>query len=71
MTHACCSSCRLRFTAAAAHLDACPVCGEPPQRASAAQVLGLRLVAIDEIADAVPAAAALAMPVNDPDLTRF
>jgi hypothetical protein len=71
MTHACCPSCRLRFTAtAAAHFDACPACGEPPQRLRADEVLGLRLVTVDEIAEAFPVAAAIAMPVDDRDLTR-
>jgi hypothetical protein len=70
MTHACCPSCRLRFTAAAAYLDACPACGEPPQRASAADALGLRLITADEMFEVFPAAAAAAMPVHDPDVTR-
>ena len=72
MTHVCCPSCRLRFTAAAAaHFDACPTCGEPAQRTSAAGAFGFRLVAVAEIVGGSPTSAAIAVPVGDPDLTRF
>jgi hypothetical protein len=71
MTHVCCPSCRLRFTAAAAaHLDACPACGEPPQQARAADAVGLRLVGLAEIGDSVCAAAVIALPLHNPDLSR-
>ncbi len=64
MTHVCCPSCRLRFTrAAAAHLMACPQCGEPPQPVPTAQrALGFRLVIDDDGSDA-PHAIAVAMPI--------
>ena len=71
MTHVCCPSCRLRFTAAAAaHLDACPACGEPPQQVRAADAVGLRLVGLAEIGDSLSAAGAIALPLPDPDLSQ-
>jgi predicted nucleic acid-binding Zn-ribbon protein len=73
MTHACCPSCRLRFTpAAAVHFDGCPGCGEPPHQASSEEVLGLRLMTVDATAESFPdaIAVAVALPVDDGDLTR-
>ena len=71
MTHVCCPSCRLRFTAAAAaHLDACRACDGPLQQARAADVVGLRLVGLAEISDALSAAAAAALPLHNPDLSQ-
>jgi hypothetical protein len=68
MTHACCPSCRLRFTpAAAAYLEACPTCGKPPQPVDRAeQTLGFRLVTQADLIDALPAAAVVALPVPSP-----
>jgi hypothetical protein len=72
MTHGCCPSCRLRFTpAVAAHLDACPGCGEPPLLIQGAeQLIGLRLVTQDELigpaALAVAVAAAIPPAASDP-----
>jgi hypothetical protein len=46
MTHVCCPTCRLRFTpAAAAHITACPECGNSPQPiASLERTFGFPLV---------------------------
>jgi Zn-finger nucleic acid-binding protein len=65
MTHGCCPSCRLRFTpAVAAHLDACPGCGEPPLWIDRAEELvGLRLVTPDDLMEPAPVAVADALPV--------
>jgi hypothetical protein len=65
MTHGCCPSCRLRFTpAVAAHLDACPGCGEPPLSVEGAQQLvGFRLVAPDDVLMPASVAVAVAIPV--------
>ena len=65
MTHVCCPSCRLRFTpAAAAYLEACPTCGEPPKRVNRAEwTIGFRLVTQGDPVDALPAAASVALPV--------
>ena len=66
MTQACCPSCGLRFTgAAAARLRACPECGGPPQSVpSAEHVLGFRLW-VDAGVDA-PIAVAVAVSLPDP-----
>jgi predicted nucleic acid-binding Zn-ribbon protein len=68
MTHACCPSCGLRFTtAAAAYLLACPECGGPPQRVpSAEHVLGFRLWTDDDCRDALPQAVAVATRIHAP-----
>lgn len=70
MTHVCCPSCRLRFTrASAAHLVACPHCGEPPHVVPhATSVLGFRLVSEPPLAVdlAQPDAVAVALPVPGP-----
>jgi hypothetical protein len=65
MTHGCCPSCRLRFTpAVAAHLDACPGCGEPPLSVEGAgQLVGFRLVAPDDVLMPASVAVAVAIPV--------
>jgi hypothetical protein len=65
MTHGCCPSCRLRFTpAVAAHLDACPGCGEPPLLIDRVEELvGLRLVTPDDLMEPAPVAVAVAVPV--------
>lgn len=70
MTQDCCPSCRLRFTrAAAAHLGACPRCGEPLQSIPSAEgMIGFRLVSPDEFGDALPEAVAIAMPWRAPDV---
>ena len=71
MTQVSCPSCRLRFTrAAAASIVACPKCGEPPQLIlSAAETIGFRLVAQDDLPDAWPAVVAVAMPLRGPRAT--
>jgi hypothetical protein len=65
MTHGCCPSCRLRFTpAVAAHLNACPGCGEPPVSVRGAeQLIGFRLAASDELLEPPLGAVAVAMPI--------
>jgi len=71
MTHVCCPSCRLRFTpAAAAQLEACPGCGEPPRFASAEGTVGFRLVTQGDHRDALPAAVAVALLTDGPGRTR-
>ncbi len=65
MTHLCCPSCHLRFGAAAsAYLTACPECGlvltvvtDP------ASLLGLRLFDPLDVAEALPEALAVSLPV--------
>jgi hypothetical protein len=65
MTHACCPSCRLRFTrAAAAHLVACPLCGEPPRSIATELTLGYRLLTDDDRTDTLPVAVAIALPLE-------
>ena len=70
MTRACCHSCQLRFTpAAAASLAACPVCDVPLDRADrAGALLGYRLQTQDDPLPELPAviAAALAVPPRAP-----
>jgi anti-sigma factor ChrR (cupin superfamily) len=69
MTQACCPSCRLRFSrAAAAHLEACPHCAGPIHRiASAQDALGYSLFDIADPARRAPAAEAMALPApRDP-----
>ena len=68
MIHVCCPRCRLRFTpAAAAHLAACPECGEPPQPiASLESSVGFRLFRFEDLPHPLPEAAAVPIPVPDP-----
>jgi len=71
MTHVCCPVCRLRFGPAPAQcLDACPQCGAPPRRLSAAQVLGFGLfeaVTVPHaLLDAIAAVAATDQPGKGP-----
>jgi predicted nucleic acid-binding Zn-ribbon protein len=68
MTQACCPSCGLRFTGAAAVcLTACPECGGPPQSVpSAEHVLGFRLWADAVHSDLPAAAVAVATAIHDP-----
>jgi hypothetical protein len=64
MTQACCPSCRLRFTrAAAAYLLQCPECGAPPEVLSAEHVVGFRL---DDSSHELPAALAAALAIPPP-----
>lgn len=54
MTHACCTTCRLRIHATVADPEPCPTCGRPLTVAPAAEVFGLPLVPVEEtIAEAV------------------
>jgi hypothetical protein len=68
MTHACCASCRIRFTSeAAAYLTCCPVCGEPPQRLTGlAGAVGYRLFRLEDAALTLPDAVEVSMPIPDP-----
>ncbi len=64
MTHACCPSCRLRFSpAASAYITACPQCGEPPEHISSlAHAVGFRLVTSEDLPiDLLPQAVAVAI----------
>jgi predicted RNA-binding Zn-ribbon protein involved in translation (DUF1610 family) len=72
MKHACCPSCRIRFTpAAAAHLVACPQCGEPLQRADGLkEIVGFRLFTLEDVPHTLPEAVAVSMPVPDPGAGR-
>jgi len=65
MNHACCASCRIRFTAAAAaYLTACPICGEPPQPLDQlAGAVGYRLFKLENVPPTLPAAVAVSMPI--------
>jgi hypothetical protein len=67
MTQACCPSCRLRFSrAAAASLDACPRCMQPLHRtASAEDAVGYSLFDIADPSPEVPAARAIALAILD------
>ncbi len=66
MTHICCSTCRLRFTpAAATHLATCPECGDSPQPiATAEELLGFRLFGSNDAADPSPQAIAVALTLS-------
>ena len=70
MTRACCHSCQLRFTpAAAASLSVCPICELPLDRTSPpGALLGYRLQTAGDPLPELPAviAAALAVPPGDP-----
>lgn len=76
MTHACCANCRIRFTpTSAAHLAACPACGEPLQPLGAlAGAVGYRLFRLEDVpiapSDAVdvsmPVAGEVSMPIPGP-----
>jgi predicted RNA-binding Zn-ribbon protein involved in translation (DUF1610 family) len=72
MTHLCCTSCRLRFTPAAATLlTACPECGEPPQPVeSLERTFGFRLVCEEGAQHPLPQAVAVAIPAPDPSGAR-
>jgi hypothetical protein len=68
MTYACCTSCRIRFTAAAAaYLTTCPTCGEPPQpSAGLAGAVGYRLFRLEDVPSELPGAVEVSMPIPDP-----
>lgn len=68
MTHICCRDCQLRFTpAAAAHLVACPECGEPPQTlAGLEESIGFRLFRLEDVPHSLPEAIAVSIPSPDP-----
>jgi hypothetical protein len=66
MTHLCCPPCRLRFTsAAAAHLGACPNCGQPPQPSSLRDSVGFRIFRPEDDPHSLPQAIAASIPVPD------
>jgi hypothetical protein len=67
MTHLCCSRCRLRFTpAAAAYIEACPECGEPPEQITSQSALGFRLVGPEDLPIELPQEVAVSIPVHQP-----
>ena len=67
LTHLCCPDCRLRFTpAAAAHLGACPDCGEPMRAASLKGTFGFRIVRLEDVPHA-PSQARGVDPRSRPD----
>ena len=69
MTRACCHSCQLRFTpAAAAALTTCPICDVPLDTARAAALMGYRLQLEGDPLPELPAviAAALGVPSDRP-----
>jgi hypothetical protein len=71
MTHLCCPPCRLRFTpAAAAHLDACPGCGEPLRASSLSGTVGFVLFRLNDVPPSLPEAVAESIAVADPDPAR-
>jgi hypothetical protein len=67
MTRACCPSCRLRFSrAAAAHLTNCPECGARLQAGlAAAEILGYRLYDGVDSPSERPIAVEVALPLPD------
>jgi hypothetical protein len=70
MTRACCPPCRLRFSpAVAVSLVACPQCGdELHEPATAAEVIGFRLMEQHDVLDAQVLANALAVALPAPRL---
>ena len=67
MIHLCCPHCRLRFSAdAAAHLGACPDCGEPLQASSLQDTVGFRLVSLEAGPPSMPQAVAVSIAMPDP-----
>lgn len=68
--HLCCARCRLRFTSAvAAHITACPECGDPPQPiASLELTFGFRLIRPEDTRHDLPygAVRAIALPKPGP-----
>jgi hypothetical protein len=62
----------VRFSrASAAHVDACPQCAQPLERAaSATDILGYRLFDIADPHPALPAAVAMTMPTPSPPRER-
>ena len=71
MTHLCCPDCRLRFTpAAAAHLGACPDCGEPLRASSLRGTVGFRIVTLEDVPHSLPQAVAVSIPIPDPGGAR-
>lgn len=67
MTHVCCPSCRLRFTPpAAAHLAACPDCGEPLQTiASLELAFGFSVFRLEDVPHSLPEAVAASITLED------
>jgi hypothetical protein len=66
MTRLCCPGCRLRFTpGAAAYLEACPGCGEPPHPSALTDTMGYRLFRVQHARPALPEAVAVSLPVPE------
>jgi hypothetical protein len=66
----CCPGCRLRFSPAAAQLQACPDCGEPLRARSLPDLVGFGLFRPDADALPLPHAAAASISVPDPGGAR-
>jgi hypothetical protein len=68
MTNACCTSCRIRFSpAAAAHLTTCPACGEALEHLNGlAGAVGYRLFRLEDNPRPLPEAIEVSMPIPDP-----
>jgi hypothetical protein len=69
MTHVCCQRCRLRFTpGAAAYLVACPECGARLEALESLELMfGFRVFSPADIPGTLPEAAAVSIPVPEPD----
>ena len=70
MSYACCPGCRVRFSPArAAHLAACPECGEPPRQSAGLEaIVGFRLVGSEDPSRSLPDAVAVSLPAPGPAL---
>ena len=69
MSHLCCPSCRLRFTAAAAaYLTRCPECSLPAAQVDGAQgLLGFKLFDALDVSETLPDAIAVMLWNPGPD----
>jgi hypothetical protein len=59
----CCPRCRIRFSASASYLTACPECCLPLHTATAESLVGLRLFDPLDVADVLPAAREVSLPL--------
>jgi hypothetical protein len=68
MTHAFCPNCWLRFVpAAAAHLAACPTCGDPPLHTTdPRRLVGFTLFRPEDEPRDLPEAIAVSLPIPGP-----
>ena len=70
MIYACCPGCRVRFSPVrAAHVVACPECGEPPRQSAGLEaIVGFRLVGSEDPSRSLPDAVAVSLPAPGPAL---